>query len=155
MKDDALEYLDTDTLRALVYVLVGLLHIRLLITRNRNKHSSYSSTFPIYIFTQQTEEVPDEDAVEPESEDKPSEASDTPETEKKDPEDSDEAIVEEEVEEKPKAEPAPPKMKTVVTDEWVRLNALPPLWMRSVHASRSQFTSFSCILQGSEERLRR
>ncbi|KAJ7368267.1 Hsp90 protein-domain-containing protein [Mycena albidolilacea] len=113
LKDDALEYLDTDTLRALV-----------------NKHSSYSSTFPIYIFTQQTEEVPDEDAVEPESEDKPSEASDTPETEKKDPEDSDEAIVEEEVEEKPKAEPAPPKMKTVVTDEWVRLNALPPLWMR-------------------------
>ncbi|KAF7352824.1 HSP90-domain-containing protein [Mycena venus] len=114
LKDDALEYLDTERLRTLV-----------------NKHSSYSSTFPIYLFTQKSEEVPDEDAVEPSaSEETAPEASETAETEKKDPEDSDEAIVEEEAEEKPKAEPAPPKMKTVITDEWLQLNALPPLWMR-------------------------
>jgi hypothetical protein len=119
---------------------------------NSNKHSSYSSTFPIYLFTQTTEEVPDEEAVEPSaSEDKLSEASETPEstpdTDNQDPVDSDEAIVEEEVatEEKEKAEPAPPKMKTVVTDEWVQLNALPPLWMRSVHVLRStcQFLTHS------------
>ncbi|KAJ7700068.1 Hsp90 protein-domain-containing protein [Mycena rosella] len=117
LKDDALEYLDTEKITALV-----------------NKHSSYSSTFPIYLFTQTTEEVPDEEAVEtPSSEDKSPETSEetpasTPEAEK--PEDSDEAIVEEEVEEKKEAEPVPPKMKTVVNDEWVQLNALPPLWMR-------------------------
>jgi heat shock protein beta len=115
LKDDALEYLDAEQLRALV-----------------NKHSSYSSTFPIYLMVQETQQVPDEeDVVEPStSEDTPEETSETPKAEKEDSEDSDEAIVEEEAEEKPKAEPAPPKMKTVVTDEWVQLNALPPLWMR-------------------------
>ncbi|KAF7355281.1 Heat shock protein [Mycena sanguinolenta] len=124
LKDDAAEYLDTDKLQALV-----------------NKHSSYSSTFPIYLSVRESHQVPDEDedVVEPApSEDEPTEASETssetagetPETEKKDAEDSDEAIVEEEVEEKPKAPPAPPKMKTVFTDEWVQLNAQPPLWMR-------------------------
>ncbi|KAJ7276359.1 Hsp90 protein-domain-containing protein [Mycena haematopus] len=118
LKEDAAEYLDTDKLKALV-----------------NKHSSYSSTFPIYLSVQETHEVPDEDVVESSaSEEKPTEdsetSSETQQTEKTDAEDSDEAIVEEENEEKPKAEPAPPKTKTVVTDEWVQLNALPPLWMR-------------------------
>ncbi|KAJ7179213.1 Hsp90 protein-domain-containing protein [Mycena filopes] len=124
LKEDAIEYLDTDRLRALV-----------------NKHSSYSSTFPIYLFVQSSEEVPDVPDVEPidltASEDKPAEASEavTSDAEAetaKAPEDSDEATVEEEVvaEEKVAAEPVPPKMKTVVTDEWVQLNALPPLWMR-------------------------
>ncbi|KAJ7781274.1 Hsp90 protein-domain-containing protein [Mycena metata] len=122
LKEDATEYLDTDKLRALV-----------------NKHSSYSSTFPIYLLVQSTEEVPDVPEVEPvdltatASEDKPAEASETstPDADTaKTPEDSDEATVEEQVEDKPAAEPVPPKMKTVITDEWVQLNALPPLWMR-------------------------
>ncbi|KAJ7129695.1 Hsp90 protein-domain-containing protein [Mycena epipterygia] len=127
LKEDSLEYLDNERLTALV-----------------NKHSSYSSTFPIYLFTQTEEEVPDEDAVEPSAEDKSSETSSetseetpvtTPEADKakdsEDSEDSDEAIVEEEVvSEEKEAEPVPPKMKTVVVDEWVQLNALPPLWMR-------------------------
>ncbi|KAJ7095368.1 Hsp90 protein-domain-containing protein [Mycena belliarum] len=115
LKEDALEYLDTDKLTALV-----------------NKHSSYSSTFPIYLFTQSTEEVPDEEAAQtPASEKTPEAAEETPKADKpKEPEDSDEAIVEEEVEVKKEAESLPPKMKTVVKDEWVQLNALPPLWMR-------------------------
>ncbi|KAJ7744442.1 heat shock protein Hsp90 [Mycena maculata] len=118
VKEDATEYLEEDRLTALV-----------------NKHSSYSSTFPIYLFTQTMDEVPDEDEV-PASSDETSTESETPESapeaeEKKEPEDSDEAIVEEEaVNEEKEAEPVPPKMKTVVTDEWVQLNALPPLWMR-------------------------
>ncbi|KAJ7507789.1 heat shock protein Hsp90 [Mycena galericulata] len=120
LKEDATEYLETDRLTALV-----------------NKHSSYSSTFPIYLFTQTTEEVPDEDVIETSSEAKSSESSqETLEStldaddKAKEPEDSDEAIVEEEAVTEEKAAELPPKMKTVVTDEWVQLNALPPLWMR-------------------------
>ncbi|KAJ7667986.1 Hsp90 protein-domain-containing protein [Mycena polygramma] len=120
LKEDATEYLDTEKITALV-----------------NKHSSYSTIFPIYLFTQRTEEVPDEDAADASaSDDKTPEASETPAStadteDTKIPEDSDEAIVEEEATtEEKSAEPVPPKMKTVVTDEWVKLNALPPLWMR-------------------------
>ncbi|KAJ7283667.1 Hsp90 protein-domain-containing protein [Mycena rebaudengoi] len=117
LKEDATEYLDTDKLTALV-----------------NKHSSYSSTFPIYLFTQNTEEVPDEDAVDPEAVSSETSEETPPSTpdadEKAAEEDSDEAVVED-VEEKEAKEPAPPKMKTVVVDKWVQLNALPPLWMRS------------------------
>ncbi|KAJ7638797.1 Hsp90 protein-domain-containing protein [Roridomyces roridus] len=109
LKEDATEYLDNDRLTALV-----------------NKHSSYSSTFPIYLFQQKTEEVPDEEEVQA-----PAEETEDADAKAEEPEDSDEAIVEEETAE---VEPVPPKMKTVVTDEWVQLNALPPLWMRSVHA---------------------
>ncbi|KAJ6484984.1 Hsp90 protein-domain-containing protein [Mycena vitilis] len=112
LKEDATEYLETEKITALV-----------------NKHSSYSTTFPIYLFTQRTEEVP-EDAV---ASDDKTEASESPaDTEDtKIPEDSDEAVVEEEdTTEEKSAEPVPPKMKSVVTDEWVKLNALPPLWMR-------------------------
>jgi heat shock protein beta len=144
LKEDSLEYLDTDKLTALVYVTTEFCNPDWLTDPNSNKHSSYSTTFPIYLFTQKTEEVPDEEAVEPPSEtpseEKSSETSEetpasTPEADKEeDAKDSDEAIVEDEVEEKKEAEPVPPKMKTVVIDEWAQLNALPPLWMRSVHA---------------------
>ncbi|KAJ7228675.1 Hsp90 protein-domain-containing protein [Mycena pura] len=152
LKEDAGEYLDNERITALV-----------------NKHSSYSTAFPIYLFTQTTEEVPDEDAVEPpasgaktseDSDETTAASSDSDETtatssdssDEKVPEDSDEAtveapkdsdeaivevpadsdeaIVEEDTPEVKEAEVLPPKMKTVVVDEWVQLNALPPLWMR-------------------------
>ncbi|KAF7332190.1 Heat shock protein [Mycena kentingensis (nom. inval.)] len=103
LKEDALEYIDNYKITELV-----------------NKHSSYSTAFPVYLYTTRTEEVPDEDAVE-ETAETPA-AEETPASE-----DADEAIVEEEVEEK---EPVPPKMKSVVVEDWDRLNALPPLWMR-------------------------
>ncbi|CAK5275651.1 unnamed protein product [Mycena citricolor] len=105
LKPDAVEYLDTDKLTALV-----------------NKHSSYSSTFPIYLFTQTEDEVPVEDEVK-----EPVVVDDEAAAQK--PLDDDEAVVEDAFEED-KATPAPPKTKKVIVDEWVKLNALPPLWMR-------------------------
>ncbi|GLB33793.1 putative hsp90 protein [Lyophyllum shimeji] len=101
LKEDETEYLDTDKIRDLI-----------------NKHSSFSSSFPVYLFTQRPEEVPDDDTVE-----EPATTS-TPEA------DEDEAVVEEVSEESEKKEPPPPKMKTVVVDEWVQLNAQPPIWTR-------------------------
>jgi heat shock protein beta len=96
----------------------------------RNKHSSYSSSFPIYLFTQKEIEVPDEDASETASadEEKPTETEETTETEKTEA-DEDEAVVEDVTEEE-KEEKAPPKMKKVVVDEWVQLNAQAPIWTR-------------------------
>jgi heat shock protein beta len=48
--------------------------------------------------------------------------------------DEDQAIVEEvpSDEEKAPDEPVSPKMKSVVVDEWVQLNAQPPIWTRFV-----------------------
>ncbi|KAF8655303.1 hypothetical protein AX16_003200 [Volvariella volvacea WC 439] len=126
LKGDAAEYLDTDVLSNLV-----------------NKHSSYSSTFPIYLFTTRTEEVPDEDAnedLETPSEDIPSEADATPENETPsgdsaevpDSVDEDEAVVEDVSEKKAEEpeEPKPPKMKSIAVSEWQQINAQPPLWTR-------------------------
>ena len=104
-----------------------------LLTHLSNKHSSYSSSFPIYVFTQKTEEVPDEDPLEPsisssESNPETTQALVPPE------ENEDQAIVEEITSDgkESAAESTPPKMKSVVVDEWVRLNAQPPLWTRFV-----------------------
>jgi hypothetical protein len=60
------------------------------------------------------------------------------------PEDEDQAIVEEvsSDEEKTPDEPIPPKMKSIVVDEWVQLNAQPPLWARFV----SHWNGSSCLL---------
>jgi hypothetical protein len=57
--------------------------------------------------------------------------------------DEDQAIIEEvpSDEEKTPDEPVPPKMKSVVVDEWVQLNAQPPLWTRFVFC----WNRFSCF----------
>lgn len=106
LKNDALEYLDPVTITELV-----------------NKHSSFSTTFPIYLFTQRTEEVPVEVEEEAKTE---TDTNDEPKTEY-DGED-DEALVEDAeekvVEEKKK------ETKSVVVDEWVHLNSQPPIWTR-------------------------
>ncbi|ETW84044.1 hypothetical protein HETIRDRAFT_381382 [Heterobasidion irregulare TC 32-1] len=99
LKPDALEYLENRNIITLVH-----------------KHSSFSTTFPIYIYSQEEKQVPVEE-TEPEA------PTPSPET---DSDDEDEAVIEEVVEEKEKE----PKTKTVLVDEWTHLNAQPPLWVR-------------------------
>lgn len=84
----------------------------------RNKHSSFSSSFPVYLFEKLEKEVPIEDEKDTASEEK----SET---------DEDEAIIEDADD----AEKAEPKTRTVLVDDWVQLNAQPPLWMRYVFKS--------------------
>lgn len=87
----------------------------------------YSSSFPIYLFTQHEEEVPEE---EPESvseteevrEERPDSSVDT---------DEDEVIVEDVSEDEVKPEKEV-KTKKVIVDEWMHLNPLAPVWTRLV-----------------------
>ena len=94
---------------------------------DRDKHSSFSSTFPIYLMTRKKKEVPDEDE---ETKTVPSDndASESPGVAE---EDVEEAVVEDVVTDKEEKE-APKKMKTVEVEEWLRLNSQPPLWTRCV-----------------------
>ncbi|KAG6919444.1 hypothetical protein DXG01_006327 [Tephrocybe rancida] len=126
LKPDALEYLETDKITELI-----------------NKHSSFSSSFPIYIFTTRTEEVPDEDAVEESSTAIPTATDATEAPEATEVSDEDEAIVEDVLEDSEVKEPEPPKMKSVVVDEWVQLNVQPPVWARDPKSvSDSEYVSF-------------
>lgn len=88
------------------------------------KHSSYSSSFPIYLFTQKEKEIPDEEVdAEPESKEEHTTESQDGDS------DEDEAVVEE-VSEGEDEEPPAPKMKKIIVDEWEQLNAQPPIWTR-------------------------
>ncbi|KAJ8086604.1 hypothetical protein PM082_005427 [Marasmius tenuissimus] len=115
LKKDALEYLENERLSALV-----------------EKHSSFSTAFPIYLFNQKTTEVVDEEA-EAEAkrlrEEKKEEEA-TKEADSDSEKDEEEAVVEEEVEEKKEEVEEPPKMKSIVVDEWLHLNSRPAIWMR-------------------------
>ena len=96
-------------------------------TAHRNKHSSFSTTFPIYLFTQRTDLVPDEEAeAEASTEEK------KPQTEADDASADEEEAVVEDVTDKDEETTKEPKMKEVVVDDWVRLNSQPPIWMRLV-----------------------
>lgn len=124
LKPDAAEFLETWKLKQLV-----------------EKHSSFSSAFPIYLYTKQTEEVPDVDDVESPSNNSSTasnestsvsadddDASETPKGG-----DEDEAIVEDAEDVKTELEmeeEKPLKLKTVVTEEWLHLNARAPIWTR-------------------------
>ncbi|KAG8732134.1 hypothetical protein FRC11_000559, partial [Ceratobasidium sp. 423] len=119
LKDEALEFLDEQRVRELV-----------------SKHSAFATSFPLYLQTFKTEEVPDEEAIAAAKEAEPETTStstvEPEETESADV-DEDEAIVEDvQEDDEKKDEPAPPPtpMKNVTTEEWVRLNDQPPLWMR-------------------------
>ncbi|KAF9451709.1 HSP90-domain-containing protein [Macrolepiota fuliginosa MF-IS2] len=112
LKEDALEYLEEQSVKDLI-----------------NKHSSYSSSFPIYLFTQKEREVPDEDAK-PEVEAKDEEEKPPKSEETESDGDDDEAIVEEVSEDEEKKEPPAPKTKKIIVDEWEQLNAQPPVWTR-------------------------
>ncbi|KAH7105571.1 heat shock protein Hsp90 [Auriculariales sp. MPI-PUGE-AT-0066] len=98
LKPDAKEYAESATIQKLV-----------------EKHSAFSTTYPIYLFDQLKTEVPDEDAEAEAAADK---SEKTP--------DDEEAVIED-VEDKPKAEK---KTKIVLSDHWLRLNEQPPLWQR-------------------------
>lgn len=100
-----------------------------LIRASSDKHSAFSSTFPIYLFTQKTEEVPvEEDGL-------PKELETTSEPEKSDETvelDENEVIIEDvltEEEVEPEV-PVVPQTKKVTVDEWVHANAQPPIWTR-------------------------
>ncbi|KAI0650307.1 heat shock protein Hsp90 [Trametes meyenii] len=109
LKSDALEYVDTHMISDLV-----------------DKHSSFSTSFPIYMHTTRTEMVPDEEA---EAEAKATEAAKkAKETENPDLDD-DEAVVEE-VDEEEVEEKREPVLKPVTVEEWIQLNSQPPIWMR-------------------------
>lgn len=90
-----------------------------------DKHSAFSSTFPIYLFTQRTEVVPiEEDEISKES-------GATPNPEKEDKTitvDGDEVVIED-VQEEPQ-EREVPKTKQITIDEWVHTNSQPPIWTR-------------------------
>ncbi|KAG6854796.1 hypothetical protein C0991_001223 [Blastosporella zonata] len=111
LKPEALEYLENDKITELI-----------------NKHSSFSSSFPIYLFTTRTEEVSDEPPVEESTTEPAAEATEI--SEPAEVNDDDEAIVEEVAEESEAKEPEPPKMKSITIDEWVQLNVQPPVWAR-------------------------
>lgn len=104
----------------------------------RNKHSSFSSTFPIYLFTQYEDEVPDEDEATTPNEDALeadiAEESESPasETSAAGDVDEDEVLVEDITEDSDKDAPESKKAKTktVLVDEWMNLNPLPPIWLR-------------------------
>lgn len=103
---------------------------------HRHKHSKFSSSFPIYLYEQWTEEVPEEtpavteetpvvEESASETEGAP-EASETPDAEV----DEDEAIVEDITKDDEKVELPPPTMVTVTKEQWTHLNSQPPLWAR-------------------------
>ncbi|KAI0677113.1 heat shock protein Hsp90 [Trametes maxima] len=110
LKPDALEYVDTHTISDLV-----------------DKHSSFSTSFPIYMHTTRTEMVPDEEA---EAEAKAAEAAKKAEETEKPDLDDDEAVVEEVDEEQETEEKREPVLKPVTVEEWIQLNSQPPIWMR-------------------------
>ncbi|KAL0579543.1 hypothetical protein V5O48_002472 [Marasmius crinis-equi] len=114
LKPEAAEYLDNERLTSLV-----------------EKHSSFSTAFPIYLFNQKTIEVPDEEAeAEAKKAREEKEKEEKAKKEAASTEDEDEAVVEEETEEKKEEVEEPPKMKSVVVDEWIHLNSRPAIWMR-------------------------
>jgi heat shock protein beta len=98
LKPDALEYLDH---RALVDLI--------------EKHSMFSSSFPLYLFAQREKEVAEEPVAEPS-------ISDEGNTDHEE----DEAVIEEVEDSSPKEI----KMKTILVDEWDHINARPSLWTR-------------------------
>ncbi|KIJ70580.1 hypothetical protein HYDPIDRAFT_78529 [Hydnomerulius pinastri MD-312] len=77
-----------------------------------NQHSSFSTSFPIYLWNEIEEEVPVEEEI--------------PAAESEVPEDEEEAVVEEEKE----SEVSTPKTKKVMVGKWEHMNSQPPLWMR-------------------------
>ncbi|KAI0322433.1 heat shock protein Hsp90 [Amylostereum chailletii] len=79
------------------------------------KHSIFSTSFPVYLYELAEQQIPeDENGVK--------DAAEATET------DDDEAIVEELGEDQEIK--SGPKMKTVIVENWVHLNAQPPLWTR-------------------------
>ena len=99
MKKDALEYLEESNVKQLVA-----------------KHSGFASSFPIYLFTNRTEEQPI-----------PQDEMDAAPAEEKPKVDDEEVLIEDTAEKKDENAEI---MRNVVIEEWVHLNDQPPLWAR-------------------------
>ncbi|CCL99418.1 uncharacterized protein FIBRA_01436 [Fibroporia radiculosa] len=114
LKPDAVEYTNPHKITELV-----------------DKHSSFSSAFPIYLYTQRTEQVPiDEDRSS--SEDPKAAIEDI---------DEDEAIIED-ISDDTEEEKAP-ETKSVTVEEWIHMNSQPPIWMRDPKSvSEEEYKSF-------------
>lgn len=99
LKPDAHEYIDKLTILELI-----------------EKHSAFSSGFPMYLYEQREEEVTEEPAAETESlvTEEATEASE------------DEVVIEEVKE----SQPTEAEKKTVLVDNWIHANTKPPLWTR-------------------------
>ncbi|KAH8105965.1 heat shock protein Hsp90 [Cristinia sonorae] len=109
LKDDALDYLETFRLTDMI-----------------NKHSSFSSSFPVYLFTQRLETVPDDE--EETATTTASEEVATPSIQSES--DEDEVVIEEAAEPLQEKTEKNLKTKTVTVDEWVQMNAQAPIWTR-------------------------
>jgi len=111
LKPDAKEFADSGTIQTLV-----------------EKHSAFSTSFPIYLYEQVKSEVPDEDAIEKSSgETETTSKDETDAPVKSEAEDDGEAVIEDVTEKKPET---PKKTKTVLNDHWQRLNEQQPIWQR-------------------------
>lgn len=98
LKKEALEYLEEEKVKQLV-----------------SKHSGFASSFPIYLFTNRTEEQPVPQDV-------------TEATEERPKVDDEEVLIEDTPEKKD--ENAAIQMREVTIEEWVHLNNQAPLWAR-------------------------
>ncbi|EGG04775.1 uncharacterized protein MELLADRAFT_88520 [Melampsora larici-populina 98AG31] len=113
IKDDATEYLEIDKLKELI-----------------STHSEFSTTAPIYLWTEKEEEVPIEEEEKPKTDDDEDESSKA--KEKTDEEkDEDELKIDEDSEDsEDSSTPATPKTKTVKKQVWDQLNTKGPIWTR-------------------------
>ncbi|KDQ64486.1 hypothetical protein JAAARDRAFT_117992 [Jaapia argillacea MUCL 33604] len=109
LKEDAMELLEESKLIELV-----------------QKHSSFASSFPVYLWTERTDEVPIEG-----SEAEISEDDQSAEVKASDDDENEEVVVEEVLEDsQTPGEETAPKTKTVLVQEWLQLNPQQPLWLR-------------------------
>ncbi|KZT55288.1 heat shock protein Hsp90, partial [Calocera cornea HHB12733] len=121
LREDAREFLNPNRVRDLVY-----------------KHSSFSTTYPIYLQTFVTEEVPDEDASPLDSPPKHEPGTDTDADA-----DAEAAIIEDLPDDTPPPVPSAPATKNVTREAWERLNDQPPLWTRDAKSvSEAEYTEF-------------
>ncbi|KZP00017.1 heat shock protein Hsp90 [Calocera viscosa TUFC12733] len=120
LREDAKEFLNPGKVKELV-----------------DKHSGFSTSFPIYLQTFKTEEVPDEDSPVP-ADPLEADAIDT-----SPPVDDSEAIVEDLPEDASPITPPPPRTKNVTRETWEQLNDQPPLWTRDAKTvSEAEYTDF-------------
>lgn len=115
LKDDALEFLDSQRLHDLVYVLCFCVKTFCGAKDkdgNRNKHSGFSTSFPIYLWHTYEDIVPVEDtSLRNDSDDET---------------DVDEAVVEDVLDDEVKES----ETKKITVEEWMHINPMPPVWMR-------------------------
>ena len=115
---------------------MSFLTFKMLIRLNydyRNKHSGFSTTFPIYLWHTYEDVVPVEDTSSMKSsKDKDGET------------DDDEALVEDVSDDDGKE----PETKKVTVEEWMHINPMPPVWMRCA-STLCLRVSILCPFQGS------